>query len=88
MSARILPLKGKYYGTVVEFDHNQSVTVWLSGFYDPSERQLAEWGFASYAEFAAANAEDGGDYTCDGHYETEGSYRAAERIRAALEDFA
>ena len=51
MKAKLLPLKGKYYGTLIEidFDDNNKTTeeikLWCDGDYTPSERHLNKFGY-------------------------------------------
>lgn len=69
VSWSVLPLKGKYYGTVVDLGRGK-VTVWLplGEHYAASEREIAEgW-----------EPDDGFD-----HVETQESYEAARLMASA-----
>jgi hypothetical protein len=71
----------KYYGTHVPFTirgDESSVTVWVMGDYEPSERQLAQWECASWEHAREC------DMTCDSHYESAAGYEIAKVIHAAL----
>ena len=66
MKARIRPLDGKYYGTIVEIDYDgfdYSFELWNSADFKPSER-------SGYDE------ED----ICDGHFESQKTYDLAMKI--------
>ena len=71
----------KYYGTSVPFTirgEQSSVTVWVMADYEPSDRQLKQWGEKTW-EDASAN-----DLTSDSHYESAASYEIAKIIHGAL----
>lgn len=95
MNASIEPLKGKYYGTIVTFSDEygeSSVKIWRLGNYEPSDRQLSDWGLTrkQWDENALVENGWGGKsgcrtlWGCDSHYETLASYKTAERIVSAL----
>jgi len=76
IKARLLPLKGKYYGTQVEIetlDGTETMQIWVRGNRRPSARQLTQINMTE----EEAN-EDG--YFCDEHYETAISYWLASSI--------
>ena len=70
--AVIKPLKGKYYGTVVELNNGESFDIWLSpnpDNYKASEREIAQ-----------------GWERCDGfdHVETDDTFKVAQICADAL----
>jgi hypothetical protein len=75
LSAQILPLGSKYYGTKIEIDtpHGKTwVEVWHMGDYKPSKRELAL-------------LEPGEEFEgCDSHYESADGYRLAKIICDAI----
>jgi len=86
---RVLPLKGKHYGTLVELSNGTTITVWGTGgdgFHTlscdpedgayPSERELAGW------EGTPGDA-DWRDRFCDTHWESAGDLANARLIAAA-----
>lgn len=80
----VLPLGGKYYGTVVNVGHT-SVKVWDHLFHDtPSRRQLDDYGHEG-KEWDDLTPEEKFDLTVDSHYETQADYDLALKI-AALPD--
>ena len=75
MKAKLLPLKGKYYGTKIAVEHQgkeSEISVWHMGNYKPSARELER-------------RSEGFEY-CDSHFESEASLEIAKRIFAALND--
>ena len=75
--SRILPLKGKYYGTEIELRcKGEMVVVWLRGQthdeIQPSARQLEDWDNPNEDELR--------DLMCDSHYETVRDFSVAIRI--------
>ena len=85
MKAKILPLKGKYYGTLIEYesitpysDNTHELVVWDMGDFTPSKRQLEDWGYS-----LEEAKED--DMMSDSHYESSRGYMIAEAIVKALE---
>ena len=80
MKAWIEELNGKYYGTIVAFEHGKSkggIEVWFNSDYRPSARQLVNWGMTE----KEAQEEQ---MTCDGHFESSDGYLIAEAVRDAL----
>ena len=77
MKADILPLNGKYYGTVIQYGGDRTIEVWDMENYIPSDRQLEYWEMT--LEEAKAD-----NMMCDSHYETQESYRIAEAIVKAI----
>lgn len=80
MTASIMPLDGKYYGTKIETPYGR-IEVWF-GSGEPSEREMAQWPKPSPENGTAEEIRS--DMMCDGHYEDAMSYRVAEIIVDAL----
>lgn len=87
MDAHIGKLEGKYYGTKVHTEFGD-IKVWLNGWgpdvawaYEPSEREVAEWGQPEEGDTWEALRSD---MMSGGHYETALSYKVAEAIVQAL----
>lgn len=77
----VLPLGGKYYGTVVNVGHT-SIRVWDHLFHEtPSRRQLDDYGHEG-REWDDLDQEEKWDITCDSHYETQADYDLALKIAA------
>lgn len=88
MKAKLLPLKGKYYGTelIIEYDNGKEYYIKLWGGdvtdednYKPSEREV---------ENARQWAEEGDDileYIDCSHMESVTTYRIAKKIMEAIE---
>jgi hypothetical protein len=82
MKAKLAPLKGKYYGTVIEVDTDEdgsfrhSVSVWIDDNSGPSRR---EYDFERDGKYYTVDMEYGiYEYEiCDSHYETKTSLRVA-----------
>ena len=68
----IRPLKGKYYGTILECSETDDIIeIWLSSDYTPSERELADgW-----------TPDKGFD-----HVESQLSYKTALKLLKALNE--
>jgi hypothetical protein len=82
-TAKVLPLKGKYYGTIVELideeGRKSEIKIWIDDpDYSPSDRQLEDYGFANKEE-----AHDDG-FPCDCHYESQRGYWIANCIASAI----
>lgn len=87
MDAHIGRLGGKYYGTKIHTEFGD-INVWLNAWgpsvawaYEPSAREVAEWG---HLEEGETEAERRSDMMSGGHYETALSYKVAEAIVQAL----
>lgn len=82
-TATIMPLSGKYYGTVIETQFGK-IEVWLSsrGHDEPSQREMAEWPEPSPENGSAEEIRS--EMMAGGHYESEISYRVAQIIVKAL----
>ena len=79
--SKILPLKGKYYGTYIEAtlpSGSFTLDVWFMGNGVPSSRQLK-------ADDATIENWASGGYYCDSHYETADCYTVAVAIKGALD---
>ena len=97
MNARLRPLEGKYYGTIVEVELPYGewidlATIWVRPTFKPSDRQLENDGVTREQYDAAQSDKDKRmdlwerlGYG-DGHYEAEGDYLIAQAIVAALKD--
>jgi len=83
MEAEILPLDGKYYGTVIKykntFGEERTIKVWNMGDYTPSQRQLEKWGYT-----LDEAKEDG--MMCDDHFESAECHKIASVICRALNE--
>ena len=102
MKASLLPLEGKYYGTVIYVSsagHETTFEVWDSADYQPSDRELARAGVTrqQYDDNAILSYEDfGGEVypvsarerceVCDSHFESQWTYELAKKIVAAIND--
>jgi hypothetical protein len=79
MKAKLKPLEGKYYGTIIEInfdDGNEGevIKLWNNDDRTPSERELKKCG----------DDTDIDDITCDNHYESELTHQRALKIINAL----
>ena len=71
MKAKILPLEGKYYGTIVEITYKgykYQIELWGDADFEPSERELAKWGGKDDFEI------------CDSHFESKITYELAKLL--------
>jgi hypothetical protein len=91
---KILPLKGKYYGTEIHVEHGplagMEFKLWKSTG-NPSDRQLAQWGVTrvqwdnndsiecGFGEMVKVR--DAG-LICDSHYESQETFELAQLICA------
>ena len=80
LQAKILPLKGKYYGTEISITSpdeprlNASIEVLISDpEWLPSERELGDESLEEWKE-----------YCCDNHYESRLGYRVCQIIEQAI----
>lgn len=67
----LLPLEGKYYGTVIQDGSGKPILSFWDGTGDPSERQKAYFGDDWTPEAWA-------DYCCDCHWESASALAMAE----------
>lgn len=87
LNAKLLPLKGKHYGSQIELALNNKkigkIKVWMSVPFgtdlgNPSTRELTSNGHRTVEEAF----ED--EFPCDSHYESELDYRISMIIKKAL----
>lgn len=98
MKARLLNLKGKYYGTKIELydevtdETIDTICLWISSSYSdggpPSDRELAEYDITR-PQFDDNFWYDGSPvqeelFCWDQHYETQGTYTTALNIIKAI----
>lgn len=90
MKAKLLPLKGKYYGTKILLEHNNLFTeieLNIRGDYRPSIREITKFGnfsrkdYENNIQFRDSKSGDLiklkdliDDSICDNHYETKDTY--------------
>lgn len=89
IEAKLLPLKGKYYGTRIDAisDNSQAgITVWAHKDSNPSDRELAQCGYTREQWDANSLVNDGSggsaliydlDLFIDDHFETQKDYELA-----------
>ena len=92
MKAKLVDLRGKYYGTEVDIlddegDSMGHVVIWLTPHskndYQPSRREIEsymgdEWGNPTFEEAKA-------DYeVCDNHYECQLAFNVATKLVEAI----
>lgn len=93
MKAELMPLEGKYYGTIVKVTLDDGETteikIWHSGDYTPSERECQCAGISREQWLKNEMIDEGSDglveareilEICDSHFESQVSYWLAERI--------
>jgi len=83
MNSKILPLKGKYYGTrvvIIDDDDNDfEITLWGQDDYEPSDRELS--GVCTIEEWRKDEAGTiYGECVDSGHFESRSTYRMAKTI--------
>lgn len=76
--AKIEPLHGKYYGTVISVGGQQLISVWGNRVGKPSTREL------NYSHVSPEDKNEIMELMCDGHYEDEGDYIIALKIVTLL----
>jgi hypothetical protein len=85
MKAKLLPLKGKYYGSEIEITTEfpswplTHIKIWCNADYVPSNRQLKKLGISL--------KEVGSGELCWSHMESEFSYQLAEYLVDCIEKF-
>ena len=93
MKATIRPLRGKYYGTIVDLpDVAGSIKLWFASG-TPSRRELEQLGYTQEQWDRNEPVNDGWDsptpirqiVMCDSHYECNKTLKIAEAIVKALE---
>lgn len=95
LSAEILPIDGKHYGSVIclTLDNGQSyhLNVWISGG-EPSDEALKEWGTDRAGWNANVEVDNGWDGTspiqsmfpCDSHYQSQYELEVCQEIVKAV----
>ena len=98
MKAKLLPLNGKHYGSVIEVtdgDIKTSITVWCNANFIPSDRELADLGLTRKDWDTNAEIDDGWggkirvqdmDICSDGHFESQWQHELCKRIVKSLTD--
>ena len=97
MTATIVPLDGKYYGTRVcikgENEVQSTIEIWHHDSSGPSCRELELWGHTIEDWENNVQVDDGWggkisirEYIFDSHYETKSSYEIATRIVESFEN--
>lgn len=89
MKATLLPLRGKYYGTLIEIEDGfkYTISLWHSGSFEPSDRELEgitieQWrnneevNLAGYGYIPAKEIVE----ICDEHFESRETYALALKI--------
>lgn len=83
MLARLLPLKGKYYGTEVEITNDNgniyTIKLWNNGVYEPSDRELD--GICTIEEW---RKDRDLREVCDSHFESRETHEMALTIVALI----
>jgi hypothetical protein len=96
MRAKLLPLKGKYYGTEIEIEYKGEVikiSLWKTKG-KPSERELQKSGYTKKQWDDNVHVDDGWGgktsirniVTCDTHHESQYTYELAQEIVSRLTD--
>lgn len=95
VSAKILPLDGKHYGTNIRLTLDngdyRDLNVWISGG-TPSDEALKEWGTDIAGYEANVEVDNGWDglspiqsmFPCDSHYQSQYELEVCEEIVDAL----
>lgn len=76
MEARLLPLKGKYYGSIIEIDTptgKTEIKVWHSADFVPSQRELEKHQM-TIEEYRENNE------PCDSHFESHFTHKLCEYL--------
>lgn len=90
MKATLLPLRGKYYGTLIEIEDEgfkHTISLWHSGSFEPSDRELEgitieQWrnneevNLAGYGYIPAREIVE----ICDEHFESRETYALALKM--------
>ena len=82
-TAKVLPLSGKYYGTIIELTdeggRKSEIKVWVDDpDYTLSDRELQRHGFVNQEQAYQDN------FPCDCHYESKRGYWMASLIAQAV----
>ncbi len=101
MKAKLKPLRGKYYGTVIDVDFDDgggdSIELWDCADFQPSDRELAEAEITREqynnnevvdhdSLFGDIPARDALE-VCDGHFESQKTYERALKLIAAINSY-
>jgi hypothetical protein len=97
MKAKIMPLRGKYYGTEIKIfdeDGTDEIKLWDSGDFIPSERELKACGLTlkQWVDNEEVALDDGKTLAkakdileiCDSHFESDLTYKRALKIVTAI----
>ena len=100
MKAKILPLKGKYYGTIISItDHAgkvHEIKFWDNGDFTPSDRELERHGFTREQWQENVLVESGWGIRepvqqvleiCDSHFESQKTYKLCLQIVDAINSY-
>lgn len=80
ITAELLPLKGKYYGSHIQLRDERGndldcIEIWaFGGDYTPSEREIEGWDESEYGPYEV----------CDSHFESAFGYRICQLIVKAI----
>jgi len=94
MKAKLMPLKGKYYGTEIEIhfedgEDKEVFKLWNTGNFEPSIRELEAYGYTQEQWNNNEEVDNGWggktkiqemDLTCDSHFESKLTYERALKI--------
>jgi hypothetical protein len=83
MEAAILPLEGKYYGTKIVIEDGEISTIikiWSHGDFAPSDRELDNADMSREEYNTNKNDEKEEIDTSGGHFESQWTYKLAEKI--------
>jgi hypothetical protein len=86
MRATLLPLKGKYCGSIIRvetLDDVSEIKVWHMGDRRPSKRQIRQWAEESDEPLDEVDIRE---MCSDNHFESCEGYEICRRIVAALTD--
>lgn len=92
MKAKLLPLKGKYYGSIISIQDDTlrkigdgcDIKIWCSADYVPSDRQRREYYNPDDPNDVKENYVPDGEIACDGHFESEWTYQLCQKIVNAI----
>ncbi len=78
---KVLPLKGKHYGTIIDCGNDEEIRIWGMGeilTVNPSKRQLEDYGNP------VRGTEEWREIFCDTHYESVEDLDFCELIVSAV----
>tara|TARA_Y100000310_G_scaffold43459_1_gene40540 strand:+ start:2348 stop:2647 length:300 start_codon:yes stop_codon:yes gene_type:complete len=99
MKAELEELNGKYYGTIVNISDGEvetSITIWDSGTFIPSDRELESHGFTRDEWENDVETDDGWggkttvrklDIVCDSHFESRWTHEFAQKLVDSINNF-